>query len=516
MLESFKGKQFTYTPLTKEEMAKRGILGRLVGPIADTKEPTRNGRLYSKELWENVFNDPLMQEKIKNRCLFQELGHPEDRTEVDMEKICSCLAETPKIGEDGLLYGVFDILPTKNGQLLKVLCDYGTTIGISSRGTGDVIDDGNGNETVDPSTYDCETFDWVIVPAVEKARMNYVNESLDKDNVLNLKRALVEELNKASPEDKKVMEETLQTLGLSLEEPKEDSNPINGDENKSTESENPKQTLEEAKEASNDGSDALIKSFQEALMKSAELEQKVKALQEQLAVSDAEVNKLKEDGERHKSIIVNLTRQVKESKKSNGKASTLEEELKAKERKIESLEEENQRLRESKISTRQLRESISNRQGEIKRLQESIKEKEASISKANEELLRERQNSSNKMNELTEEVSKSRRIAEGYKRLANDSVNKYIGLKAVMLGIEPQVIKNNLKEQYTLKDVDEACEKLQGQEINLRRLPFTVGKNGVVKVNESKQLVNPKPSKADIYDDDYVDENLLKVAGVIK
>jgi len=519
MLESFKGKQFTYTPLSKEEMEKRGILGRLVGPIADTKAPTRNGRMYSRELWENVFNDPLMQEKINNRCLFQELGHPEDRTEVDMEKICSCLAETPKIGEDGLLYGVFDILPTKNGQLLKVLCDYGTTIGVSSRGTGDIIDNGDGEE-VDPSTYDCETWDFVIVPAVEKARVNYVNESLDKEsknNMLNLKKALVEELDKANPEDKKVMEETLQTLGLNLEEPKDDSNPLNEEVNKETESESPKKTLDETKEANNDGSDALIKSFQEALMKSAELEQKVKTLQEQLAVSDAEVSKLKGENDRHKSIIVNLTRQVKESKESNKKGvSTLEEELKVKENKIKSLEGEVKQLRESKISTKQLRESISTRQGEIKKLQESVSSKDVTINNLNEQLLKEKQDSKHKVNELTEEISKSKAIAEGYKRLANSSVNKYIELKAVMLGVDPQVIKNNLKESYTLKDVDMVCDRLQGQEINLSRLPFKVDKNVVVKVNESKQVVNPKSNKNEIYDDDYVDENLLRIAGAIK
>ena len=519
MLESFKGKQFSYTPLSKEEMEKRGILGRLVGPIADTKAPTRNGRTYSKELWENVFNDPIMQEKINNRCLFQELGHPEDRTEVDMEKICACLAETPKVGEDGLLYGVFDILPTKNGQLLKVLCDYGTTIGVSSRGTGDIIDNGEGEE-VDPSTYDCETWDFVIIPAVEKARLAYVNESLEKDsqnNVLNLKKALVEELDKANPEDKKVMEETLQTLGLDLEEPKDDSTPLTEDVNKTTESESPKKTLDETKEANNDGSDALIRSFQEALMKSAELEQKVKTLQEQLAVSDTEVSKLKGENERHKSVIVNLTRQVRESKESNKQGvSTLEEELKVKESKIKSLEDELKKLKESKISTKQLRESISTRQGEIKKLQESINSKESTITKLNEQLLKEKQDSEHKVSELTEEVSKSKKLAEGYKKLANSSVNKYIELKAVMLGVDPQVIKSNLKEQYTLKDVDVVCERLQGQEINLGRLPFKVDKNVVVKVNESKQLVNPKSNKNDIYEDDYVDEDLLRMAGAIK
>lgn len=50
MLESLNNNVFTYKKLTEEEQTKRGILGRLVGVIADSKNPTRNGRLYSLEL----------------------------------------------------------------------------------------------------------------------------------------------------------------------------------------------------------------------------------------------------------------------------------------------------------------------------------------------------------------------------------------------------------------------------------------------------------------------------------
>lgn len=49
MLESF-ANTFEYKRLSAEEQDKRGILGRLVGVIADSKNPTRNGRQYSKEL----------------------------------------------------------------------------------------------------------------------------------------------------------------------------------------------------------------------------------------------------------------------------------------------------------------------------------------------------------------------------------------------------------------------------------------------------------------------------------
>ena len=66
MLESFKTDKFNYKRLTLEEQKNRGILGRLVGVIADTTGATRNGRKYSSTLWENVFASPVMKEKINN------------------------------------------------------------------------------------------------------------------------------------------------------------------------------------------------------------------------------------------------------------------------------------------------------------------------------------------------------------------------------------------------------------------------------------------------------------------
>lgn len=217
MLEKL-GKTFEYKKLTEAEQKQRGILGRLVGPCADFIQATRNGRKYSEELWENVFSNDLMKEKIKNRCCFGELGHPTDRTETDMEKIALCLAELPKKGSDGKLYGVFDILDTPNGRILKALCDYGCNIGISSRGQGDLITDLDGNEAVDPDTYDCEGFDAVLMPGVEAARLKYVTESLNKENSKGLKLALTESLKKASDDDRKIMEETLKDLNITLDE----------------------------------------------------------------------------------------------------------------------------------------------------------------------------------------------------------------------------------------------------------------------------------------------------------
>ena len=197
-------------PLTEEEKAKRHILARLYGPIATCKEKTRNGRGYNRELWEKALADEIFQEKIANKSLFLELGHPADREETDMKMVCACIPEMPKI-VNGDLYAYVDVLDTPSGKLLKTLLDYGFVPGISSRGSGDIM----ANDEVDPETFFLETFDIVQLPAVKKARLAMC-ESLN--NKKSLKAVLQESYNAANDEDRKVMKETLDKLDISLDE----------------------------------------------------------------------------------------------------------------------------------------------------------------------------------------------------------------------------------------------------------------------------------------------------------
>lgn len=198
-------------PLTEEEKAQRHILGRWYGPIATCEESTRNGRRYNRELWEKALNDELFHEKIANKCLFLELGHPVDREEIDMSKVCACIPEMPKI-INGDLCACVDILDTPNGRILKTLCDYGFIPGVSSRGSGDILS----NNDVDPETFFLETFDCVAIPAVKKARLSMC-ESLSAESA-KLRRALTESFNSASEEDKAIMKETLEQLDIEIEE----------------------------------------------------------------------------------------------------------------------------------------------------------------------------------------------------------------------------------------------------------------------------------------------------------
>ena len=194
-------------------MKERGILGRLVGVCADTISPTRNGRKYSESLWEKVFDNPIMKEKIKNKVCYGELNHPFDgREEVDMEKIAINLTEQPKKNADGKLVAVFDVLDTPNGRVLDTLARYGSVLGVSSRGNGDTFVNRDGEEEVNEDTYECTGFDIVPVPAVESARLQYVTESL---NNKSLKQALMEQLsNEKDLTAKRVMTETIKSLNI--------------------------------------------------------------------------------------------------------------------------------------------------------------------------------------------------------------------------------------------------------------------------------------------------------------
>ena len=203
--------------LSREEKERRGILGRLYGKVADFTNGTRNGRKYTEELWENLFNSDLIKERFANGGIFGQLCHP-DYEDVDMEKVACVMPEPPVKDKDGQLVAYVDILDTPCGKIAYQLAKYGYKLGISSRGSGDLITGPDGEEEVDPNTYQLTAFDLVEIPAVQSARLSFV-ESLDKKRYnKTLRQSLTESLKKASDSDRKLMQESLKELGINLNE----------------------------------------------------------------------------------------------------------------------------------------------------------------------------------------------------------------------------------------------------------------------------------------------------------
>lgn len=533
MLESMDTRfPLEYQKLTPEECESRGILGRLVGKIADWKNPTRNGRKYSKELWEHVFNDPIMIEKIENRLCFGEIQHPTDgRSEIDPEKIAVCLAEKPKFGNDGYLYGVFDIIATPCGKILKTLLDYGSKVAVSSRGEGDLETDFNGDESVIPDSYSCTGWDVVFIPGVKEARPSYVMESY------NHKKSLAESLNdlieNAKDSDKKIMKEAIENLHLNENEDNKIDNfdPLDDDlpENNivynidSKQQQNADYYREEDDDTDVDNSESDITiELQEMYQKNLELEEKIIELQEKLSVCYTKEAKLKQN-------VLIATRSLSESLKTQKDISLKDKEISNLKTKLETAD----RLitsKDSEISN--LRESLKNKNSSNVKLQESYDSSKNTIEELNDKIsyLNEGYESrvnllNNKIDRLTKEIAnsksiytenlkKSNSLIEKYKKIANKAVDKYISSQAIKLGVTENEIKNKLPESYSFNDIDSVCEDLQQYRLNISKLPFSTSST---KLNENLKI-KAKSSKNEalklnsIYDDD-IDNDLLKLAG---
>lgn len=517
MLESLNGDSLIYEKLSPDEMQKRGILGRLVGVCADFIAPTRNGRKYSESLWEGVFSNPIMQEKIDNKVCFGELGHPSDREEIDMTKAAVCLAEVPKKGKDGKLRAVFDILSTPCGQVLKNLCDYGSTLGISSRGSGDTYFDENGEEAVDESTYNCECFDVVYLPAVKEARLKYVTESLNtkKDNK-TLAEALKETVDKADASQKTVMMETLNSIGIDLSEshtPNGGASYIKGESEKN--------------EVVNDES-SMISELQESLSRQRNAESQVRRLQEKLSVCYTKEKSLNEEIAKYKKAIRSLSERAKNAEALVSKVQSLEDSLneskkenEKKDRHITFLTDRansiNKKVVESNGNVSGLSRALETKEKQLKSLQEKVKSVRENyqneISSLKESIADIKKDSSITVNQYRDKLKKSEELVEKYKATARKAVDKYISVQATRYGISESAVKNKLSNNYSFAEIDKVCESLRTYKGNIDKLPFNLNESKQTKIKVSESVEPIIPSNGT---DDSIDESLMSLAGLMK
>lgn len=514
MSEDIKKEAIEFDGSVKTNSSGSPILGTLSGPCADIINPTRNGRKYSEKLWEKVFDDPIVKEYFECGGILGELGHPtEDRQETDMEKVCVCMSEPPK-KQGGQLVGKWDILDTPNGRILKCLCDYGYKIGISSRGTGDIVTDYDGNESVDPDTYEFTAFDVVLLPAVKAARLNY-NESLDRNNK-TLKMALAEALNKSTEEEKKIMTETLNELNINVNQSPEGVD-INANENTDT--------------ADNVGVE-VVKSLQETLKKNNELEKEIVELQEKLSVCYAKEANQEDTINTQKDLnkqIEKLT-SVNESFKTRisflvEKVSSMEKQLEQKSKIVEKItDEQNSLSKKNAQNVKSLNESIKSKDAQVASLKEKIqslnedinsikKQSEQSQQSLQEDIADLKKDLSIKSKEYSQKLTKANQLVEKYKTIAQKAIDKYIDMQAVRLGVSSQTIAEKLSNNYTFDDIDEVCESLQSYQVAKTRLPFDIkSQNPIrVKVKESKES---KPFAGNALCDDTVDDSLIALANI--
>lgn len=517
-----------FKSISAEEKEKKGILGRLYGPVASFKSPTRNGRSYTQELWEHLFESPLIRERFQNGGIFGQLCHP-DYEEVDMEKIACVMPEAPKKNDKGELVAYVDIIDTPCGRIAYQLAKYGYRFGISSRGTGDLIPGIDGDE-VDPETYNLTAFDLVEIPAVENARLSFV-ESLDKTRYnKTLRQRLTEELESASDSDRVIMEDTLKDLDIDLEEKPVEEETIEEIPVEVTEEPEVQEESIDSVEASKeflDNSDSkldllydFIDANKEDLISDEELIEKLESVinkftavlglikpeqEEGLTDEQAEeevVDDMSDEvtAELQEALVKvrelendNLVLQEKLSV-SHAKELQSEEEIAKYKTAVVSLSESAKKAKDSNDRIKQLAESLSKKdkllQSNKSRLDETLK-KNVSANKQLAELINKVAGLENELTQVNEQLDNANKNLNSYKGKVvklSESLSKakdlYLKTKAESYGLSVEDVKSKLTESYTSKDVDLVCEKLSDQRRNLRALPFDYGNK--VKITEAK------------------------------
>lgn len=475
------------------------ILGKLSGVCADCFAPTRNGRLYSEQLWEKVFSDPLIKERFECGGILGELDHPADRLETDTSKVAVCMPEPPKKNDKGQLVATFDILNTPNGKIVYTLAKYGYKLGISSRGDGELERDFDGNESVQPNSYQLEGFDIVLMPAVKAARLS-MTESIQQ----SFSKAICEALDNASVDDRKIMSESLDKLNISYTPVRVEN--ISEDNNIAV---------------AND--QAVVKDLQKALKEKLSLEKQVRELQEQLSVCNTKVTDTSAQLARYKTSVKTLSENARLVTGLKSQVNVLTEQVNKLARVIDEKDKVITALNESKKESArkqaQLKESLaqssnylSTKEQQLRRVDSQlasvVEENEKKIAALNENLTSVQKDASIKCNEYEAKLKNQKRLVENYQSFASKVLNKYIDCKAQIIGVSPQEIKNRLTEKLSVTEIDKVCESLQKYKININKLPFDLSstKKATIKVTESYE-----PIKGNTPYDDDVDDNLLNL-----
>lgn len=100
-----------------------------------------------------------------------EVDHPEGLT-VNLDRVSHMINEVWMDGPNG--YGKMKILPTPMGQLVRTMLENGVKLGVSSRGSGNVSEDGNG----EVSDFEIITVDVVAQPSAPGAYPTPIYEHL--------------------------------------------------------------------------------------------------------------------------------------------------------------------------------------------------------------------------------------------------------------------------------------------------------------------------------------------------
>ena len=447
-------------------------IGRLEGPAADFLHPTRNGRKYVLRLWRNVEKSDDFKEGMETHTIFGEADHPEDRLETSIKEVAVCLRKFEIRESEGIVWCSFDILDTPNGRIIKELLDYGSKLGVSSRGSGEeIIEDGE--TIIDPDTYIFICFDVVIMPAVAKARPRRVESKQIDTKAKTLVESIQKEINQAT---------SIQELN-SIKSIIESQN-IPGIDSLIESLNKQLSKLENGDEVSS----KFVAELESLTRHIEELTTENENLKSRLSASETRVSSYKNLVSSMKANSRNMRRSITENHvviktlqdsilENVEQYNDYQNELDNLSSENRILERANRRLHESNKSlsddiTRLKSESRTNDLNKAKLLAESKRTSESEIKALKEQLESYKEDSSSKISKLEKQ---SESLERKCKKALVDNKNllsKYVEAKAIGNGLSVESILDKLPKKYSISDIDNTVDSLVNRRDRMRKLPI--------------------------------------------
>lgn len=128
----------------------------------------QNQRVYPAREIARAVNS-ITQKLSSGQSVMGELDHPEELS-INLDRVSHLITEMWMGDADG--YGKLKIVPTPMGNIVKTLLQSGAKLGVSSRGSGNVGDDGG------VSDFEIITVDIVAQPSAPNAYPRTIYESL--------------------------------------------------------------------------------------------------------------------------------------------------------------------------------------------------------------------------------------------------------------------------------------------------------------------------------------------------
>lgn len=123
----------------------------------------------------------IMEQIGNGESVLGECDHPDELT-INLDRVSHMITEMNMTGNNGM--GKMKILPTPAGNIVKTLLENGVKLGVSSRGSGNVDDNGYVSE------FEIVTVDIVAKPSAPGAYPQAVYEALDWKNNSTLAEAV--------------------------------------------------------------------------------------------------------------------------------------------------------------------------------------------------------------------------------------------------------------------------------------------------------------------------------------